>query len=118
MFKGQVMTKRTFTDEAGNKYELVKLANTGGLVDEIPYALKPIPKAVEKRQFRLKFIEIELGDIDYLFKKEYDLTLAQAQAITDMLEAAMEYVTSETPGIVYVRDAADKARAALQNEGA
>lgn len=89
------MTKRTFTaDDNGEKWELEQVII--GPVGNGNIVIKPIPKAVEKNTWYFEFYEIDgfgqKGVLRTLVKREYELTEPTAQAIADMLSAAMEYL--------------------------
>lgn len=106
------MTKRTFTDSEGQEYELTPLIYKGNQ----HYTLKPIPKAVEKRTYRLSL----LSDLEWeedLLVKDFELTKPQALAISAMLEAAMEVsVWPDSNRDQMLLDAVAVARAVLQED--
>lgn len=79
-----------FTDEDGNKYELVPVQKT----DHEILTLKPI-KPIEKKEYVLLFREFTDVHDDDLINKRYKLTEPQSGAISEAIKALMEYI--QTP---------------------
>lgn len=107
------MSKRTFTDELGHEYELA-----------LPYesmegytVIKPIPKAVEKKEYR---VYMDIRDEPGVIFQKTDLKLSEPQAVATaaMLEAVMDYVQASSKAAHPYIELVEAARAALQKEGA
>lgn len=114
------------TDADGNKFELSPLhRNLDGKMQEIEgvgskffgYTLKPVQPEEEKQYDVALQMFFRENDMDQLVHKDIEhMTPTQATALADAVKALVEYCTTDTPGNVYVRDAADRARQALQGK--
>lgn len=112
-------TKKTFTDDEGNKYELTPVLRT----DENIMTLKPIPTATERKRGLTVVVWFERndgsGDSDAIYNlKETQLTEPQAQAVADAIKELLSFVTKadDYPTQWYdLTVAVDAAREALQH---
>lgn len=112
---------KTLTDDDGNKYEVKELVGNNGMFCTLT-PLQPLPQPKEEKTSDYWVKMWDDHDNRELFYLEQRLVLTQpaARAITAAIFSVLQYCQAKNPNLigetVYIRDAIDKARAAVQKE--